>query len=349
MEQTETFLLQQARNGEQSAFTHLIQPYRQRLFAHCYRMLGSSHDAEDAVQETLLRAWRKLTTFQKSGSFKSWLYKIATNICLDLLRKRPKRTIIQPDISALEQLPSDLTPMQEYLWIEPASDTLLPDSESDPEAVYSLRESVSLAFITVLQKLPPKQRAVLILRDVLNWRAEEVAEHLELTVSSVNSALHRARQTLQTENYTDKHRSRPNDSEVNQLLKRYISAWESANITELVALVKEDAILTMPPLPLWFKGRDTIRQFWQHMIFADGSTDGWRVKQTQANLQPALALYRRNELTGIYEIFCVLSVTFEGKTIIQLDHFITDHMLINGDLKSSWFGYFGLPKELTVN
>jgi RNA polymerase sigma-70 factor (ECF subfamily) len=219
-----TLLLAQAQAGDERAFRAVVGPYRRALEVHCYRMLGSIHDAEDVAQDTLLRAWRAFSRFERRSSVETWLYRIATNACLDELEKRPRREV------------------------EPYPDSRLEDADTsiaDPAARYALHEGMELAFLTAIQRLPGRQRAVLILRDVLGWSAVETAELLDSTVTAVNSALQRARATIEAE--APAHRVAPGRGFQRELLRRYVDAWERADIAALVALLREDAVLTMPP------------------------------------------------------------------------------------------------------
>lgn len=337
-------LLHLAQQDDQDAFGELLSICHRRIFAHCYQMLGSLQDAEDAVQETSIKAWTKLSSYSGKGSFVSWLYSIATNICLDSLRKRPTRNLIQHDISSQEEILEQLTPLSKEIWIEPIPDEMLPDETGNPESIYSLRESVSLAFMTILQKLPPRQRAVLLLRDVLSWKAQEVADYLEMTLSAVNSALLRGRKTLQDEEYTSRYRTRPTDEKIIELLERYTLAWETRNIPSLIALLKEDAILTMPPFPIWLKGHLPIQFFFGKMIFNDAPTGLWRIRPIAVNQQPAFAIYQLNATATTFDLFCIEVLTIEDNQITRLDHFMTSHLLENN--QDSWLTFFNI--EATI-
>src|SRR5512135_2033017 len=278
-----------ARRGDQQEFSGLTEPYRHELQVHCYRILGSFHDAEDLVQETLLRAWRRLDTYEGRASFRAWLYKIATNACLDALDRRPKRTLPIALHAATDPGDPILSPVTEPIWLEPFPDELFDPPDGGPEARYDAREGVTLAFLVALQVLPPRQRAVLILCDVLDWHAREAADLLELTVSAVNSLLHRARTTL-AKRYRagsrDAIRTTPPDSVIAILLHRYVRAWEMANVDELVSLLKEDARFLMPPMPSWYQGRVAIRAFISATILAGAAVDRWRLQPIHVNAQP---------------------------------------------------------------
>ena len=302
-----------AQAGTQAEFGTLIEPYRRELQVYCYRMLGSPLDAEDMVQETLLRAWRRRNTFIQAISFRAWLYKIATNICLNTLVKRPRRVLM---ISAHPvEDPRELmaAPIEEPIWLEPFPDEWLTDSAENPEARYSSHESITLAFMAALQWLPPRQRAVLILREVLDWHADETAELLGLTVSAVNSALHRARMTLGRHYPEPTHETtQPNSAAIDQLLERYVRAWETADIAGLVSLLREDATLTMPPIPSWYRGSTAIGNLLEAGVFIHGQPGWeWRLVPTRANGQTALAMYRRADADEAFLAFTLQILTID--------------------------------------
>ena len=321
-----------ARNGDEHRFSELTEPYRRELQVHCYRILGSLHESEDIVQETMLKAWKRLDTYEGRASFRSWLYKIATNSCLDFLDQQKSRRLLP-----FEKLsPSDpqtpiLPPEPEITWLEPFPDEWLGDKSAiNPEARYSDTESISLAFLTALQALPPRQRAVLILRDVLDFSAIETADVLELTVSSVNSALHRARTTL-SQRYPrgemEDSMISTTDERTQQLLDHFVHAWESADVDGLVALLKADAAFAMPPSPSWYQGLEAISIFSAATIFADGGMfpgkafNRWRLLPTRANGSPAFAIYQRNEKNE-YQAFGLIALTLDGDKLSQIVSFI---------------------------
>lgn len=302
---------------DQSASERLIEPYRGELLLHCYRLLGSLQDAEDAVQETMLRAWKHAGTFtfKGPGSLRSWLYTIATNASLDALKKRSPRTlplaaspVSDPALPVAPRNP-------ETLWLEPFPESWLVEATENPEARYTRSESVSLAFLTALQLLPPRQRAILLLSDVLDWRASEVAQLLGLSVSAVNNALHRARATLE-KNYRSEQRemaqSQRADAETSALLARYLHAWENDDVDGLVALLKEDATLSMPPVPSWYQGPAAIRALLRSIVFPSHIPNRWRLYPTRANGQHAFALYRLDEATRIYRAHGIQVVTLDA-------------------------------------
>ena len=301
-------------SADPSDISSLIEPYRRELHLHCYRLLGSLQDAEDLVQETMLRVWQHFDTFKGSASLRTWLYTIATNACLDALKKRPPRTLPVAAYAASDPLSLIAPALAEALWLEPFPDSWLTEATDNPEARYTRRESVSLAFLTVLQLLPPRQRAILLLSDVLDWHASEVAHLLELSVSAVNSALHRARVTLAKHYHPDEQETgqvRLLDAETSALLTRYVQAWETDDVAGLVALLKEDATLSMPPFAAWFGGREAIRDILTSRLFGSGVQKKWRLYPTGANAQPAFAVYRADESNGSYRAFGIQVVTLD--------------------------------------
>src|SRR5581483_1435034 len=255
---TQTALVLAAQAGDRMAFETLVGAYRRELLVHCYRMMGSLHDAEDLVQETLLRAWEKRATLSSPGSYRAWLYRIATNLCLNTLRSVPRR-FLPPD-TLPQSDPRSPAPQRarEPIWLEPFPDDLLADPGADPEDHALQRERITLAFLVALQHLTPTQRAILLLREVLEWPAVEVAEWLNLSVPAVNSALQRARRALRQHNVGSKAPMASLRPHVQNLLDRYVTLWEQADIPGFVALLREDAWFTMPPLPVWFQGRAAI-------------------------------------------------------------------------------------------
>lgn len=329
-----------ARAGDQHEFTHLTEPHRRELQVHCYRILGSLHDAEDLVQETMLRAWRRLNTYEGRASLRSWLYKIATNACLDALDKRPRRALPAATHPASDASQPFMPPITEPVWLEPLPDDMLADAEETPEARYTAHESITLAFLAALQTLPPRQRAVVILCDVLDWRASEAAECLGMTLPAVNSALHRARETLakhyhRRDSVTPAHA----DEHTRALLDRYVRAWEAADVGALVALLKEDAVFAMPPIPSWFRGRESIRAVLEAMPFAGDARGRWKIVPTRANGEPALALYQRDEAGGgVYRGFGLQVLSIEGDSFAEVTTFINPGL----------FPRFGLPVELSA-
>ena len=330
-------------SGDSSAFTDLVESYRQELHLHCYRLLGSLHEAEDMVQETMLRAWQHSDTFKGQASVRTWLYRIATNVCLDALKKRSSRTLpVMASPAADPFLP--LAPAwAESTWLEPYPDSWLAEATEDPAARYSRRESVSLAFLTVLQLLPPRQRAILILSDVLDWRDSEIASLLSISVSAVNSALHRARVTMEKQYHTDDRERREKlevDAATQALLERYLHAWETEDVDGLVALMKEDATFTMPPSPSWYQGREAIRaQITTHGL-APELQHRWFFLPTSSNGGPAFAVYRAIGASGPAQAFGIQVLTLEFSAS---DVRIAD---VTTYLDPSLFPSFGFPPDL---
>jgi RNA polymerase sigma-70 factor (ECF subfamily) len=321
----ERALLQAARTGDESAYARLIEPHRGELHAHCYRMLGSVHDAEDALQEALLRAWRGLARFEGRSSLRSWLYTIATNTCLNAIARRPKRVLPIDYGPATDPHVKPGDPIVESIWLEPYPDEILgiQDGFAAPEASYEQRESVELAFIAALQHLPATQRAVLILREVLGFSAKEVAQTLETTVASVNSALQRARAAV------DERVPEPSqqatlhslgDAEVTELIGRYVDAWERCDVEAFAAMLAEDATFAMPPLASWYQGRPEIA-IWAAGAPLSGAWR-WRTRLTRANGQPALGFYAWSEEDAGYRPFALNVLTFRGEQISDVTAFI---------------------------
>ena len=330
-------------SGDPSEFSSLIEPYRRELHLHCYRLLGSLHEAEDLVQETMLRAWQYFDTFKGQASLRTWLYRIATNACLDALKKRLPRTLPMTISPASDPLLPLASAWAESTWLEPIPDSWLVEATEDPAARYSRRESVSLAFLTALQLLPPRQRAILLLSDVLDWRASEIASLLSISVSAVNSALHRARVTLAKQYHThDQERGeglRANAA-TQALLERYLHAWDTEDVDGLVALMKEDATFTMPPSPSWYRGREAIRAVLTVQAFAPLAQNRWHFSPTRANGCPAFAVYRAAGLEGTFRAFGIQVVTLDdsasGLLIADVTTFLDPSLLPS----------FGFPPEL---
>jgi RNA polymerase sigma-70 factor, ECF subfamily len=318
----EAELLAAARAGDEHAFAQLTSPYRRELQVHCYRMLGSLHDAEDVVQETMLRAWRRLGAFEGRTSLRRWLYTIATNACLNSLEREP-RVLLFPTGGE-----TDSAPLARVSWLEPYPDSLLPDpSADDPQARLDLRESVALAFLATIQHLPPRQRAMLLLFDVLGWSAAEVAELLETSATAVNSGLQRARATLDTRPVP-----RPSEREEQVLVERFVAAWERVDIDGLVELLREDAVLAMPPEPVWFAGSEAVGEFFA-TVPAEGDLTRVKLVPTRANLRPAVAAYFDGQAYGI------MVFELEAGRISEIVGF--------ADAAKS-FDRFGLPDQLVA-
>jgi len=329
--------------GDSAVVGSLIEPYRWELLAHCYRLLGSLQEAEDLVQETMLRAWQHFDTFKGDASLRTWLYSIATNACLDTLKKRPPRTLPAAASPAMNPLAPIAPAPAEPLWLEPFPDFWLAGATDAPEARVSRRESVSFAFLTVLQLLPSRQRAILLLSDVLDWRASEVAHLLSTSVSAVNSALHRARVTL-AKNYHPEQQERIQvssaDRATNELLARYVNAWETDDIDGLIALLKEDAIMSMPPSPSWLWGREAIRAFLAATAFGSEAPSHWHLSATGANAQPAFVVYRTDDPLRSYRAFGLQVLTLEGEASTRRIADVTTFTV------PSLVTAFGFPLEL---
>jgi RNA polymerase sigma-70 factor, ECF subfamily len=309
-----------------------LEQHRAELTAYCYRMLGSPFEAEDAVQETLLRAWRGLDRFEGRAALRSWLYRIATNVCFDMLNARERRARPMDLGPAREPVESNLNTLPEVTWIEPVPATALA-AESDPAEVAVAHETIRLAFVAALQHLPPRQRAVLILCEVLRWKASEVAELLETSVASVNSALQRARATLET---SDVGADRaPLDEADRELLSRYVAAFEAYDIEALTTLIHEDATQSMPPFDLWLSGRDDIFEWW---LGPGIGCRGSRVIPTvAANGSPAFGQYKPSESGSGFDPWALQVLEVSDGRIVELTFFLdTDRV----------FPLFGLPPRL---
>jgi RNA polymerase sigma-70 factor, ECF subfamily len=317
---TQTDLVLAAQAGDRTAFDTLVGPYRRELLIHCYRMLGSVHDAEDLVQETLVRAWEKRATFTSPGSYRAWLYRIATNLCLNALTRSPTRSL--PPSTHQESDPSrPLPPRQrEPIWLEPFPDDLRASQQIDPEYSAIQSERITLAFLVALQHLTPAQRAILLLREVLEWPAREVAEWLNLSVPAVNSGLQRARHALQQRQVLPEAPTALPTPQLQTLLDHYVSLWEQADIPGLVGLMREDAWFTMPPIPAWFQGRAQIATLFRTSIFTIPKQ--WRLLPTHANASPAFGLYQRDAEAGVYQLFGLLVLGMVGEQIANTVTFL---------------------------
>ncbi|HET9905807.1 MAG TPA: sigma-70 family RNA polymerase sigma factor [Anaerolineales bacterium] len=319
--------------GDQGAFEKLVEPYRREILVHCYRILGSFEDAEDISQEILLRVWKRLESFEGRSSLRAWLYKIATNACLDALDSRRARGLskeLYPRGDPTGELPS---PSNEVIWVEPFPDEYI-DGQPNiyPEARYEVRESITLAFVAALQKLPGRQRAALLLCDVLGWSANEAAEILDSSTAAVNSALQRARETMKQPER--KPISASLNEQLSALLSRYVSAWEAADSAALVAVLREDVALTMPPLPVWFGGRDNVYRFIEEKLFKMFDPFRVRLIPIRANSSPAFAAYQMDS-NGDYRAAAIHILTIENGEITEINDFLT----FDGQL----FSKFGLP------
>ena len=328
-------LMTRARAGDGDAFREMTEPYRRELQVHCYRMLGSFQDAEDALQDTLLTAWQGLGGFEGRASLRTWLYRIATNRCLNARRSASRRPAKEWDVPEYE--PPEPTRLGEVVWLEPYPD-VLPEGAIDvprgPEARFEQTESISLAFVTALQLLPPRQLAVLILRDVLGFHANEVADMLDSTVDSVNSALKRARASLQRLRSPAADREPPPASDSpseDAIVAKFVRAYESADLDALVALLTDDVFMSMPPMPFEYEGRDVVARFCASLI---GSGRRFDLMRTRANGQPAFGAYL-SAPTGIRYGTGLIVLTLTGDRICAMTHF-----------DKSVLPWFGLPRSL---
>jgi RNA polymerase sigma-70 factor (ECF subfamily) len=312
-------LVDLARGGDGEAFRRLIEPYERELQVHCYRMLGSAADAEDAMQEALLAAWQGLGGFEGRASVRTWLYRIATTRCLNARRSASRRAPKAPP----GPTPPEPTRLGEVTWLEPYPDALLEglaDAAPGPEARYEAREAISLAFITAVQRLPPRQRAVLILRDVLGFPASEAARVLESTEESVTSALKRARATLRSELPAEAEPPPlPGSAAEKELIERLTAAYEAGDVDGIIALFSDDAWLTMPPWPMEYQGRELIGRFLATMAFRDGRR--YRLAVTRANGQPALAAYLNGPPDEAARASGLLVLTLSGGRIRAMTRF----------------------------
>jgi RNA polymerase sigma-70 factor (TIGR02960 family) len=328
-------LVERARAGDGEAFQELIEPYRRELQVHCYRMLGSLQDAEDALQETLTAAWQGLGGFEERASIRTWLYRIATTRCLNARRSASRRPAKEWDIA--EYQPPEPTGFGEIVWLEPFPDALLEgviDVPPGPEARYEQAETISLAFVTALQVLPPRQLAVLVLRDVLGFHASEVAEMLDSTTDSVNSLLKRARaglQRLSSAGADHEPAPAPDSPSERVTVAEFVRAYESGDLDALVALLTDDVFLSMPPFPLEYEGLDVVTRFYASMI---GSGRRFDLVPTRANGQPAFGAYLRAP-SGIRHGTGLLVLTLAGDRICCVTRFDT-----------SVLPWFGLPRSL---
>jgi RNA polymerase sigma-70 factor (TIGR02960 family) len=326
--------LARACGGDEEAFRELTEPHRRELQLHCYRILGSLQDAEDAVQETLLAAWRSLEAFEARASVRTWLYRIATNRCLNALRAKSRRP---QEVQAMAQ-PLEPTRWTDPVWIEPYPDALLdiPEGSPGPAARYEVSESIELAFMVALQNLPPRQRAVLVLRDVLGFRTAEVAEILEAGEGSVKGALQRARAALKARlPAADRDRAPlPDSARERQLVTRFADAVQSGDIDDVVALLTDDALLTMPPQPLEYQGHEAIAAFLRHRAVLRGAP--LRVVPTRANTQPAFGCYLPDARAAIARPYGLIVLTLRGDAVAAITWFADTGV----------FRHFGLPRTL---
>jgi RNA polymerase sigma-70 factor, ECF subfamily len=328
-------------SGEE--FGRLTDPYRGELLAHCYRMLGSVHDAEDLVQETYLRAWRSYSGFEGRSSMRTWLYRIATNACLTALEHRERRPLPSGLAAAYEPPNAPLGPGHgtDIAWLEPMPDALVGLSPglgaTDPAAVVVRRESMRLAWVAALQLLPPRQRAALVLHDVLAWRAHEVAQLLDSTTAAVNSALQRARAQLQRDAPAEDSLVEPGDPKLRAVLDRYTAAFERTDLPELLRLLRDDVVLEMPPRPMWYSGREAVGRFFGIQVF--DRHHGYVFRTAAANGQPAFVAYAPDE-DGVLHAHTVQVLTVTASGISRICAFL--------DLDEARIAEFGLPPILTL-
>jgi RNA polymerase sigma-70 factor (ECF subfamily) len=318
-------LLEAARTGDEDAFRRLVEPHRRELHAHCYRMLGSLHDAEDAYQEAMLRAWRGLRGLERRELLRPWLYKIATNVSLDAIARRPKRVLPVDYGPPTDPHDGPGEPVVESVWLEPYPDERLglEDGYAAPEASFEQREGVELAFIAALQNLPATQRAVLILREVLGFSAKEVSNALDTTVAAVNSSLQRARKAVdkrlpeQTQQATLRTLG---DARVNDIVEGYLDAWDRGDVDAVVSMLTEDATFAMPPLRSWFRGREGIAEFLAGWPLS--GTWQWRHVRGRANGQEALAFYTWDPEQQTHLPFALNVLTLRGDLISDVTAFV---------------------------
>lgn len=333
--QSADFTLEAARGGDEQAFARLIAPHRRELRAHCYRMSGSLSDADDLLQETFVRAWKGLPRFEGNASLRTWLYKVATSACLDALESKSRRL-----------LPADLgppagpsgsvgEPLLEPVWLEPCPEEFYTDVPTSPEARYSARESVALAFLVALQLLPAKQRAALILHDVLGWRAAQCAELLDTSIAAINSALQRARETIAQRAGALRAAPPTIDDATTRVLAKYMHAWELADVSMLVSLLHDDATLAMPPLPGWLQGARAIGASIAAMVFDGDARGRYRLLKTNANGVPAYAAYGR-AADGALRPVALHVLELQGDRIGAITAFMNPAL----------FAAFGLPATL---
>ena len=322
------------------AFRAYLEPHRRAITAHCYRMLGSLQDAEEVTQESLLRGWQRLDELRESAAAKAWLYRIATNACLDRLKHRRRRRRVQPHLVVPQADPERPLgpPDHEHLWIEPAPDALFEPADDDgkrPDAQASLRESISLAFITALQLLPPKQRAALLLVDVLGWRPTETAELLKTTETSVYSLLQRARKNLDS---APSNARWPSDRDEEEALRRYIAMWETGNIDAFTAMLAHDAVVSMPPQVAWYAGATAIQHFFERVLESARATSReYRFVKLRANGAPALAVYARSAENTEYRVVGITVLCMRAGLVTQVTRFAMPYL----------YQRFGLPERMS--
>ncbi len=325
----ETEYLSEARAGNSAAFSALVEPYRKPLLVHCYRLSGSLDEAEDIVQDTFFRAWNKIKSFKGQGSLRNWLYVIATRLWLDESRKQKRVVLLPLDGDPADPDTPPLPPRSSLPWLDPLPGSWLSGSVPSPDLSFERRETISLAFMIALQKLNVRQRVVLILREVFNWRADEVAEALGLTVASINNHLYRARKTLELSQHEDVEAS-------NLILDDFVNAWESGDLVALIGLLHEKANFAMPPMGVWYSGRDAIQRALQNYVFISGVK--WKLLATSANGRPAYGMYQHNEgELGAYQPTGLILPIFstEKGHITELTAFLSPSLVKRFDLPAS--------------
>jgi RNA polymerase sigma-70 factor (ECF subfamily) len=326
-------LLQRARSGDRQAFTALVEPHRRELQVHCYRMLGSLQDAEDALQETLLSAWLGLEGFEGHSSVRTWLYRVATNRCLSMLRATSRRPVY---VEARPEWLAEPSRLGEVTWLQPYPDTMLdgvPDDAPGPESRYESREAVSLAFVTAMQLLPPNQRAVLLLRDVLGYRASEAAELLGITEEAVTSALKRARASVDASRRQSAPPPAPDSPDERELLDRFVTAFTDLDVDGLLALMTDDVWVSMPPMPFEYRGAEDVRRFFTAIRPTHTRFD--RLVPVRANGQPAWGGYQRDAIGGTLRLTSIFVITLAGDQVSEFIRFET-----------TLAPYFCLPRTL---
>lgn len=331
---TDRDILAAARGGDREAFDRLVEEHRSALHAHCYRLLGSVSDADDALQDALLSAWRGLSGFEGRSSVRSWLYAIATHAAIRLSTRRPRRMVPFEHLGPADPRVPPGQLLTEIPWLEPYPEPAYVVSATTPEARYSASESIELAFVAALQHLPPNQRAVLLLREVLGFSAEETAAALETSVVSANSALQRARKALDEKMPAPSQaavRRRLGDEAFRALVDRFVLAWQRADVDSIIEMLAEDATFTMPPLAEWFRGREAIRTFFAEQVFARR----WRMVPSRTNGQPGLACYMWDEASQSYPLSVINIFSFEGERVRAISAF----------LDPAWLRRSGLPSH----
>jgi RNA polymerase sigma-70 factor (ECF subfamily) len=330
-------LLEVALRGDEDAFGSIVEPYRRELLVHCYRMLGSFHDAEDALQDALLRAWRGLPGFRGARLVRPWLYRIATNVCLDAIARKSRRLLPVECGPPSEPGGQPGEPLSSSIWLEPFPDRLvkLEDGPAAPEARYEQREAVELAFIAALQHLPARQRAVLIMREVLGFSAKEVAGLLDTTPSSVNSALQRARQTVDQRLPEESQQANARslgDERLRSIVQRFLDACENGEIEAIVDLLAEDATFAMPPYSQWYRGRDALSDSW---LMPGAPPTGLRYLRTSANGQQALGAYGLDQAKDAYLPIALDVLALKGERITAITAFRTPKIFADFSLPDS--------------